>query len=168
MHRLFALGSLGLVLITVLTPEEVTAETELSRIYLRSDSLLGTIDSYNKYVKSSSLRAAGSSFSSVLTELRTNTETSLKESYGVTASKLNLSASDERMIDALNEKLEHARLNSLLDRHYASEMSYQISQLIVLEDAALEKTSDSSITSYLESTKSSLELLKNTFSNFSE
>lgn len=160
---------IGLFIITATAPKEVTLDSELTRINLRSNSLLETIESYNNLVKSSNLRAAGSSLSSVLIELEEETSTSLSELYGITPDKESMmSAEDKEFIDNTDATLEKARLNGLLDRYYASEMAYQISHLIILLDVALSKSPNEDMSTYLESSLASLSQLQETFSKFSE
>ena len=138
---------IALSVITAAMPKPATADAELSRLYLRSNSLLETVKTYNSSVKSSELRAAGASLTAVLTDLNSSTATSLEKSSAALAS---------------------AKLNGLLDRSYASELSYQISYLILLEDSALSKTSNAAISDYLTTSRASLVTLNATFSNFSE
>ena len=161
--------TIGLFIITATAPKEVTLDSELTRINLRSSSLIETINSYNGLVKSSNLRAAGSSLSIVLIELEEETSTSLSELYGINPNKdSTMSAEDEKIIDKTDTTLEKARLNGLLDRYYASEMAYQISHLIILLDVALSKSPNEDMSTYLESSLASLSQLQETFSKFSE
>ena len=157
-----------LTLVSALTPKETSLDTELSRIYLRASSLNEMVTSYNSSVKSSSLRASGASLSVLLTELSTSSASSLDTLYGLKSDKLSLSAEDSALLDKSTTALESARLNGILDRAFASEMSYQISHLLILEDLALSKSSDPAVSSYLESSRSSLTTLQSSFSNFSE
>lgn len=148
------------------TPE-VTAPSELSRLYVRAEELTKTINTYNGSVRSSSLRSTGASFSTLLAGI-TTTSTTYLTNYGVDPGGATSSAEDTSLITDLNNSLENARLNGILDRNYASEMYYQIRYLLVIEESIYNKTSDSSLKSYLESSSDSLSRLGNTFYNFSE
>ncbi len=159
---------LALSVISAAMPKPTTVDSDLSRIYLRSESLLETIKTYNSSVKSSELRAAGASLSAVLTDLSSNSAATLESAYGLKTSDLKLSSADSALLSKTSDALASAKLNGLLDRSYASELSYQISHLLLLEDSALSKTSDSAVSDYLASSKSSLENLNLVFSNFSE
>lgn len=159
---------LALSVISAAMPKPATVDSDLSRIYLRSESLLETIKTYNSSVKSSELRAAGASLSAVLTDLSSSSAATLESAYGLKTSDLKLSSADSALLSKTSDALASAKLNGLLDRSYASELSYQISHLLLLEDSALSKTSDSAVSDYLASSKSSLENLNLVFSNFSE
>ncbi|MBQ8996810.1 hypothetical protein IJ095_02170 [Candidatus Saccharibacteria bacterium] len=159
---------LALALLSAATPKESSLDVELSRINLRASSLNELISSYNSSVKSSSLRASGASLSVLLTELASSSSSSLETLYGISASDLSLSSDDAALLDKSSSALESARLNGILDRAYASELSYQISHLLILEELALSKSSNSAVSDYLSSSYSSLTTLQSSFSNFSE
>lgn len=148
------------------TPE-TTAPSELARLYARANDLTATINEYNGSVRSSSLRSTGASFSTLLAEISNSTSTYLTN-YGVDPGGAVATGDDAALITELNSSLKNARLNGLLDRNYASEMYYQIRYLLVIEESVYNKTSDSSLKSYLESSSDSLSRLGNTFYNFSE
>ena len=159
---------IALSIISAAMPKPVTAESDLSRIYLRSNTLLDTIKTYNSSVKSSELRAAGASLSAVLTDLSSSTSSTLETSYDIKASDLSLPSVDAVALEKSATALSSAKLNGILDRSYASELSYQISYLILLEDSALSKSLDSTAADYLSTSRSSLITLQASFSNFSE
>lgn len=167
-----AVGAVIMIIIlfamTASTPKVATADEELGRIYNRSKTLLELIETYNSRVKSSSLRAAGSSLQTVLTELESGSETYMTSVYGLNAADFAMTAADTALVEGTSENLEKASLNGLLDRYYASEMSYQIAHLLIVENQALEKSSNADINSFLENSETSLNRLQETFSSYSE
>ena len=158
---------LALSIISAAMPKPATAEDDLSRIYLRTNSLLETLKTYNSSVKSSELRAAGASLSAVLTDLSSSSASSLESLYGTETKSLALTSADATSLEKTSNTLAAAKLNGLLDRYYASELSYQISYLILLEDSALSKL-PASAADHLSTSRSSLTTLQTTFQNFSE
>ncbi len=144
------------------TPE-VTATSELNRLYSRSNELIKTISDYNGSVRSSSLRSTGASLSTLLTEV-----SSTSASYLGDTKSDELTADDAQNLTDLVASLENARLNGILDRHYASEMYYQIRYLLIIEDSVRNRTADANLKSYLDSSYTSLSHLGETFNNFSE
>lgn len=157
-----------LLLVVALTPAETNPVSELSELNLRSSSLQKTLSTYNSKVKSSKIRSAGTTLSTSLLALETSTKSTLKDSYGLESSSLSLSASSQSLLDSTTKNLESARLNGLLDRYFAREMAYQIAHLLLLEETALSKTSDSAVKEYLESSHDSLSHSYGTFSSFVE
>lgn len=147
---------------------ETTATSELGRLYVRSNELIKTITAYNGSVRSSSLRSTGTSFSTLLTDLSSTSSTYLTKTLGVDLATATPTENDVLLISKLNTSLETARLNGILDRHYASEMYYQIRYLITIESSVAAKTTDASLQSYLKSSTTSLSHLEDTFQNFSE
>ena len=144
------------------TPE-VTAASELNRLYSRSNELIKTISDYNGSVRSSSLRSTGTSLSTLLTEV-----SSTSASYLGEAKTDELTPDDAQNLADLTASLESARLNGILDRHYASEMYFQIRYLLIIEDSVRSRTGDANLKSYLNSSYASLSHLGETFNNFSE
>lgn len=142
---------------------EATATSELNRLYNRSTELLKTYNAYNGSVRSSSLRSTGTSLSTLLTELSSTTT-----SYLGDAKTDGVVGEDAQNFLELNNTLEKARLNGILDRNYAHEMHYQIRYLIIIEDSVREKTADANLKTYLTSSTESLSRLSETFGNFSE
>ena len=146
---------------------EPTVVSELSRLYYRSDALEKTLTTYTPSVKSSSLRSSAASLSTILAELKSTSNTH----FTATGAKLEdypLTTADSSLITATDAALEKARLNGILDRTFASEIYYQIRYLIIIEDSTLAKSRDTTLNTFLTSSKSSLERLRDTFSSFSE
>ena len=146
---------------------EPTAVSELSRLYYRSDALEKTLNTYTPSVKSSSLRSSAASISTILAELKSTSKTHFT-STGAKLEDYPLTTADSSLITATDSALEKARLNGILDRTFASEIYYQIRFLIIIEDSTLAKSRDTTLNTFLTSSKSSLERLRDTFSSFSE
>ena len=149
---------------------EPTETSELTRVYYQSLALEQTVSTYNKQVKSSDLRSTGASLASLLAEIRSTTGDYMTSVLGLKAptNTNNMLAADLKVIEATNTALETARLNGILDRKYASELSYQISRLILFEHSAANKTSNSQLKSYLESSQDSLETINKSLSSTTE
>ena len=146
---------------------EPTATSELSRLYQRSDTLEKTLTTYTPSVKSSALRSSAASLSTILAELKSTSNTYFTAS-GAKLEDYPLPTADSKNLTAMSSALESARLNGILDRTFAHELDYQIRYLIIIEDSTLAKSSDSSLTTFLKSSKASLERLRDTFASFSE
>ncbi len=147
---------------------DVTLASELSRLYTRTNELNKTITTYNPSVHHSTLRSNGASLSTLLVEISSTSSSYLTHDLAIELSAIAAPESDNTIISNLNASLENARLNGVLDRKYASEMYYQIIYLLNIEDSVDKRTSDSSLKSFLESSKNSLLLLEDAFHNFSE
>lgn len=158
----------ALLLIPILTPEEVNPSADLSSVYFRASSLEKIVSSYNSKVSSASLRAAGTSLDAVLTDLSSRSSQTLTEKYHINPQKLSVSTSEQNSFETTTSKLETARLNGLLERSYASEVSYQISRLLIVEKSVLGKNPDTATQEYITSSYDSLSHLYDSFSNFSE
>ncbi|MBQ6130625.1 hypothetical protein IJI72_03005 [Candidatus Saccharibacteria bacterium] len=154
------------VLVPMLTPEPANPSADLSLVYARASSLETVVSTYNSKISSPSLRAAGTTLDTILTDLSSRTSSTLAETYKI--KKPTISANETSAFQKATEKLESARLNGLLERAYASEIAYQISRLSLAEEAALESVSDSPTRDYLSSSYTSLAQLYETFSSYSE
>ena len=171
------LGILGGVILLVVvlmsvvgnsSNSESTVSSELSRLYTRATELNKTITNYNRSVSHSALRSNGAQLSTLLTEVIANSSTYLSKNLGIEPKKLTITGKDAANIKKLNSDLEKARLNGLLDRTYAHEMEYQIDYLLIIEESIQKKTSESYLKAFIESSTNSLNLLKESFHNYSE
>jgi hypothetical protein len=171
------LGALGGVIILAIilmsvignsSDSKSNVSSELSRLYTRATELNKTITNYNRSVSHSTLRSNGAQLSTLLTEVTANASTYLSKNLGIETKKLAMTEKDSANIKKLNADLEKARLNGLLDRTYAHEMDYQIDYLLIIEESIYKKTSESYLKAFIESSTSSLNLLKESFHNYSE
>ncbi len=147
--------------------------SQVEQIQLRSSNLIKTITTYNKSLKSSSLRSSGQSLSNVLTETNRELTNILKSDYAATdESDTTLSAttktSEQNYIKKVNETLETARLNANLDRTYARQMALEVSLLSSLESSLLEKTSNTSLKNILNTSLKNLSSLHTSFDSFTD
>lgn len=140
------------------------------QLYVRSENLGKTYDTFYKKIKSNKLRSANSTFSSALTDLRVKIANRLADGYQYDVSKIDsgLVASETAYIEALNKILDDSNLNNILDRTYAREIAYQISLLISIESEISERTKDQELKTIVENSKTVLETLKPQFDDFSD
>lgn len=142
----------------------------VDKIYLRTSHLVEETGTYNKVVKSSQLRSMGTSLLSVLTETQYSIANILKNDFGVSnieTPKSEKTTEEENavMAEYLNN-LENARLNGILDRVYARELTYQIGMVLSLEHEAYARTDKSSLKSALASSMDNLNQLYEQFGDF--
>lgn len=161
----------GLALIAILisafsssAPSEPAELSPLRALYLHFDNLSAPLDSYTNQVKSPVLRSSGRTLAVTLSNSKTALASLLESEYGVASKDLKLDASTSAELETFKNSLENARLNGILDRTYANELSYQISVLLIYESSALEKTSSENVKSFLKTSSASLETLKEDFS----
>lgn len=140
------------------------------RLNARTTNLIKTLDTYNKNLKSSDLRAMGSSLKTILQSTSAPLASSVKDDFGkVNKSTSESIASEETdYITNVNTTLENARLNAILDRTYVNEIGYQIAMLRALEQECYDTTKNDALKSSLESSMSSLNNLYEQFANFTD
>ncbi len=169
---LFAL--LGIVILAIIfmflssnsTPSGPAELGNLEVLYSRLTDLSSKVSTYNKQVKSPSLRSTGSSLSIILTNSTSNLSSLLLSDYGLEPEKIAPSAELTSEFETSLASLEKARLNGLLDRTYANELEYAVSVLLAVESSALDKTENESLKSVLESSTSSLENIESDLSDY--
>lgn len=129
------------------------------QLYTRTDQLNVTLKPYTKIVKSSRLRAIGSSLSSVLT----GASNQLKEYYkakGTKPESLKLSGNpateEQQLIQNLSTSLQNAKLNGVLDRTYDNQIALQVSLLRSLTSQVISRTKDKKLLEIVEPLYSSL------------
>lgn len=144
----------------------INRETDyLPRLDLRTKNLSSVITTYNSQIKSSSLRAGGASLSSVLDNLSSTISFRLDPEKEV-PEKIATEESD--IFSDMSLSLANAKINGLLDRAYAREITYGITILLSLETEVLETSKDDSLKSSISSSIDSLNNILPTFSDFSE
>ena len=149
------------------TPD-VTAASELGRLYLRANDVTRIINDYNRNINSPSVRSTSSSFTTLLSEISATSASYLINIYGIDLGSIVPTQSDAELISNLDTSLNRARLNGLLDRTYALEMHYQVRLLIVLENSISNKTDITQIKEFLDSSKESLGRLEETFGKYAQ
>ena len=141
----------------------------LDRIYLRANNLMTAMSTYNKKVKSSSLRSMGNSLNAVLSETSYNVSTILKENYEATPgkpAKEKILKEEEQDLTDLTDSLENARISGTLDRVYAHNFTYAIDMLLNLESEAINKAKKQNTIDALTTSRTNLDQLYTQFDNF--
>ena len=158
-----------IIIIMVLSGNKKSPLEDVFRLNARLTNLSNTINNYKGALKSSDLRSTSSSLANILTSTSsavtplTATDEYKKLSKSATEQ---ISAEETEQSNTLNTTLENAKLNATLDRTYAREMSYQVYQLIQLEQSTKETTNDESLKTALDSSINNLNASYNDLSNF--
>ena len=161
-----------IVVATMLNSRKDDSSAIHETIYFRMTGLIdkhSPIRTYIKKVKSSDLRA----YTSTLISALTTTSSSIKAVSGKIGLKTSSPSSEvsqlnSKNISSLEDDLERAYLSGNLDVTYASNMSYQLSLLISLENQARSKTSDATYAQALDESKAGLEALEENFRNYAD
>ena len=138
----------------------------LDKIYARTSNLNASISDYSDSLKSSDLRSMSGSLSTVLRETNAKVGVILNTDYGSTEPKDEVVTEETEHITAVNSALNYGKINGLLDRYFAREMSREIVLLQSLESETLEKSSSSAVKETLSSSWNNLEKLKTQFEDF--
>lgn len=116
-------------------------------------------------IKSSKLRSLNSNLSLYLANTNRDISEPLLGSK-VDPAKISQKIKDEESGSAITDRLEDARLNSVYDRVYANEMSYQLANLINLMKEIYATTSNEELKELLRTTYANLEPTQEAFSDF--
>ena len=141
----------------------------VDKLSLRTTNLVSVIEHYTPYVKSSKLRSLGNSLKAVINQVNYAANTSLADDFDAKGSK---PQKEQTTLDEdawrleLEESLENARLNGILDRVYSRDYAYQIGMLISLENDIIKKSKKENLTSALEKSLPNLDQLYDQFDNF--
>lgn len=144
--------------------------TDLTKqLYNRTTNLNTVLTTYNRSLKSSQLRAITASLSAILT----NASNQLS-SYLTTKSKdknilvldEKTAASETQLINELNESLNNAKLNGVLDRYYDNQIGLQVSLLLAQTSQLLARTKDANLIAILTNLHTSLETIHQSIENY--
>ena len=141
-----------------------TKSKELTKqVYVRTTNLNSVITTYNRSLKSSRLRAIGSSLTSVLTNASNQLSAYLagdgKDKNALVPSDTKVTESEAAVIQELNNSLNNAKLNGVLDRYYDNQIGLQVSLLMAQVSELLARTKDPDLTAILTNFHSSLETI---------
>lgn len=157
------------ILVSSLLSSVTAREKNLSaQLYLRLTNLNKTLEDYTGEVKSSSLRTMGNSLSTVFDNTTHDLEPILTDHFKLKTNKLSksLTESETKFTKAIDDDLNQAKLNGLLDRSFAREYTLQIALILSLESELLARTKYPALTKALQSSSANLEKLHSQFSNY--
>lgn len=162
---LIGLASLIIVIIIIskISSALNSRETDFTyRLNMRATNFSEAIETYQGNIKSSELRAASTALSSTLTNLTANLPKYYKKSPPSSVKQ-----EEAQIIAEIEVALEDGKINGTLDRTYARQLAYGTKILIILINQIETNDKRAALTTFLEETKSSLNNLLPTFSNFS-
>lgn len=140
--------------------------TQVLSLRGRIASLQTIVDTRQKQLGDSNLRATNSSLSAFLKTATSEIEEPMAKNGIKGTPDKSITTRETKFIDTLNQKLDNAQLNGVLDRVYASEMHYEIQNLSNTMYALYKSTRSASLKSYLDSTDKSLEPVRAKFKEF--
>lgn len=149
-----------------------TTPTDLTKqLYVRTANLNTSLTTYNKSLKSSQLRAIGTSLNGVLTSASASL-TNYLSSEGDKDADLNppekLLAVETETIESLDTALNNAKLNGILDRVYANQIQLQVSLLMSLGSELLARTKDPELEKIVTDMNTSLQTVHDSLAAYSE
>lgn len=141
-------------------------------VYLRINSLMdkkGPVQSYIKMVKDTNLRTWTTQLISSLTTAQTSIKAvSKKIGLNTSGSDADVKAENTKQMNTFKSDLERAYLSGRLDTIYATDMSYQLTLLINLENQARVRTSDPTYAKALDDSIRDLTTLEESFRDYSD
>lgn len=142
----------------------------VKQLYVRTTNLDSTINSYNKSLKSSKLRAIGISLSGILTSASSQLSayiSSTDSSKNALQPNEQITAEEVENINALNLSLENAKLNGILDRTYVTQIHLQVSLLLSMVSQLSSRNDNETLNAILESYISNLAVIEQSFQDYS-
>ncbi len=148
-----------------------TTPTDLTKqLYVRTANLNTSLTTYNKSLKSSQLRAIGTSLNGVLTSASASL-TNYLSSEGDKDADLNppekLLAVETETIESLDTALNNAKLNGILDRVYANQIQLQVSLLITFISQLEQRTKDTDLLDIISQYQSNLTVIEQSLKDYS-
>lgn len=148
-----------------------SSPTDLAKqLYVRTANLNTTLTTYNKSLKSSQLRAIGTSLNGVLTGASASLSNYLLPEGG---EKGDLNPPEKLLVvetatdEELNTSLNNAKLNGILDRVYANQIQLQVSLLIAFISQLEPRTKDEALLEIIAQYQSNLYVIEQSLENYS-
>ena len=158
------------VVSSILGQSGTRAKTLTETLHVRLTNLTkngGPIDKYSKELNSSSLRALAGGLRANLSNVSRDLENLLPDlniNPGSISSKV--TEDETTHLAELNDTLERARLNALLNRDFSREMTLQIASILSIQSELRERTSNRALVELLERSTASLEILEVEFTEY--
>lgn len=170
--KLFALVGAALVVLIIIVSIVVNVVVNsqrhpLEQLAARLTSTQKLTTDVKPNLKSSKLRSLNSNLELFLTNTNRDIATPLL-SAGVDTKKLSKSVLEEESGASVAERLEDARLNGVLDRAYAREMSYRLSTLLTLMKQIYSSTGNKDLKSFLTTAYDNLQPTQEALAAFDE
>lgn len=139
---------------------------DMQTLAARMATLQTVASDTQKNLKSGELRSTNSNLTIFLANANRDIAEPLSAN-GIDVKKLDTSIVAKESGDKLTQAFEDARLNAVLDRTYAREMTYQLQTVSVLIRDIYESTNSKTFKTYLEKIDADLQPLITQFSDFS-
>lgn len=139
---------------------------DMQTLAARMATLQTVASDTQKNLKSGELRSTNSNLTIFLANANRDIAEPLSAN-GIDVKKLDASIVAKESGDKLTQTFEDARLNAVLDRTYAREMTYQLQTVSVLIRDIYESTNSKTFKTYLEKIDADLQPLITQFSDFS-
>lgn len=145
--------------------------TLTKQLYARTVSVNTTLTPYTQTVKSSRLRAIGTSLAAVLTNSSNQLSTYIT-SHNSKKDALVLSGKESeeeaKLAENLNLSLNNAKLNGLLDRTYENQLTLQVSLLLSLTSQILARSKDEQLLEIVSSLHASLNTIHENLESYKD
>lgn len=135
------------------------------RLALRLQTLQKVSDGTHKNLKDSKLRALNSRLVTQLTNTNRDIAAPLKAA-GINIKKTDKKLTAQENGEKLTKKLEDARLNGMLDRVYANEMSHELETSAIMMENLFKSTKSKSLKKFLEDSYDDLSALQKEFEDY--
>ena len=168
-----AIGLIALIIIiiigAILGTNKGDKKTLAFELALHLNNTEEVIQNHQPNIKSSTLKSASASLSSVLSDTYSKLEGYLVEKYNFDLKKAGEKITEEATLhkDGLEADLFEAKINGILDKVYANKMVYEISLFMAEEAKLSNKASDEVLQEILTTSYNSLGQLYDEFNNFS-
>lgn len=165
---LSAVALIVAVILMIMSAQGPGDSSQLMGIKARIATLQTIADKRQRLLEDTSLRATNSSLSAFLKTANAEIEVPMtRAGLKPNVTDKTITSRETALVDELNQKLDDAQLNGILDRVYASEMNYQIQALSNNMYKLYTSTRSAALRDYLVSTDKSLEPIKDKLKNFS-
>lgn len=156
----------AVVLISLLSSSSNGPTQKMQTLSARMTTLQKISGDTQKSLKSGDLRSTNSNLTIFLTNANRDIVAPLA-SNSVDVKKIDQKITKAEDGAALTQKLEDARLNAVLDRTYAREMTYQLQTIAALMKQIYDSSNSKTLKAYLEKTDADVQPLIKQFSDFS-
>lgn len=159
-----------MILGNILSGNKGSLKDRTIKLSLHLSNVSTVIDTYRPFVKSSDLRSASVTLSTILAATSSAVTNNLNSEEKFDPKKVDkkITEEEENLRVELDTELFEAKINGLLDRTYARKIAYEISIIMSREADIIKSTKDDTLKTELTNSYNNLDTLYDSFDSFSE
>lgn len=158
---------IGFAIVLVSSARGPSEITQMETLAAKFKSLQTITDNAGRNISDDNLQSINANLDTQLTNINQNISVPLKKN-GINIQKLPKNITDSASLATVTTKLADAKLNAVYDRTYASEMSFQLSEVFIMMREISNGSKSQSMHAFITTAISNLQPIDQQLTNFTD